>query len=116
MRFNPLNLFRPQDPAAAAKRAESLKQGGPRFALQVGEMIGTFGTAFGRLFSSVGSAPVAAVEGTANLLHKGVETVAYPFGWIGKIMNSTRQKIHGVLGQEWGPGWSGRVKTAMKGS
>lgn len=116
MKFNPLNIFQPQDPAAAAKRAESLKQGGPRFVGQVGEMLGTFGTAFSRLFSSIGSAPLAVGEGAANLLHKGVETVAYPFGWISKIMNGTRQKIHGLLGQEWGPGWSGRVKAIVKGA
>lgn len=114
--LNPLNLFRPLDPAAASKRAEQLQQRGPGFTKQVAEMIGTFGTAFGRLFASVGSAPLAVGEGAANLVHKGIETFAYPFGYVGKIMNTTRTKLYGVLGQEWGPGWSGRVKTAVKGS
>jgi len=116
MSLNPLNLFRPQSPEAAAKRAEKLQQRGPGFTKQVAEMIGTFGTAFGRLLSSVGSAPLAVGEGAANLVHRGIETFAYPFGYVGKIMHSTRTKLYGVLGQEWGPGWSGRVQAAVKGS
>ncbi|MDO8468583.1 MAG: hypothetical protein Q7S29_02390 [Candidatus Peribacter sp.] len=111
--FNPLNLFRPIDPAAAAKRAETLKQGGPRFVGQVGEMIGTFGTAFSRLLASIGAVPPAVVGGTSTAIHRGIDVVGYPFGLVGKIMNSTQRKIYGLLGQEWGPGWSGRVKAAV---
>jgi hypothetical protein len=79
-------------------------------------MIGTFGTAFSRLLASIGSAPLAVGGGVADALHRGIETVAYPFGSVGKIMHSTRMKLKGVLGQEWGPGWHGRVNAALSGT
>jgi len=114
--LNPLNIFLPLDPAAASKRAEKLRQSGPGFSEQVVQMIGTFGTAFSRLFSSVVSAPIAVGEGVATGIHRGIDTIAYPFGRVGHIMNSTRRKLHGVLGQEWGPGWQGRVQAAVAGT
>lgn len=116
MSFNPLNIFRPLDPAAASKRAEKFRQSGPGFPEQVVQMIGTFGTAVSRLFSSVVSAPIAVGEGAATVVNRGIEMAAYPFGRVGHIMNSTRRKLHGVLGQEWGPGWQGRVKAAVAGT
>ena len=113
---NPLNLFWPRTPQEAAARAEKLQQRGQAYTGQVAEMIGTFGTAFGRLLSSIGSAPFAGIGKTADVLRSGIETIAYPFGLVGQIMHGTRMKLNAVLGQEWGSGWQGRVKTALAGT
>lgn len=99
--FNPLNLFRPRTEAEAAARVKNVQPKAPGFVSQVTETIGTIATAIGRTFGTTVTAPVAAFEGGVNLAGKGIETVATPFYYIGKVMNAVRTRTYNLLGGSW---------------
>lgn len=101
MSLNPLSLFRPRTEAEASARVKNVQPGQPGFLSQVGETIGTIAAAIGRTIGTTVTAPVAAVEGGVNLAGKGIETVAWPFYGVGKIMNTVRTKTYNLLGGKW---------------